>query len=722
MFKHILLALLALSSWATMAQTKMPANSAADLFEIKKETNLKDSQVDDLMRKRFPINQLNGKEYVSFLARKSNTFNKAGLNAQNIMVGAEIGEIVSVKYPLSLLDQLSSDSNFEYIELAGMVKPMLDRVPWDVRADSVWMGYGLPQGFSGNEVLIGVQDWGFDYTSPMFYDTLLANSRILAAWDQFKTSGPAPATYGYGTEYSTFADLQAAGADTANIYSYATHGTHVAGIAGGSGAGTEYRGITFESNFLFATFLVNEAAVLDSWDWMYQKAQAEGKRMVINMSWGLYHMQSIDGTSLLSQALDNYSNLGVVFCTSAGNNGSTPFHIKKDYVNDTLLSRIDFYSSATLTTLWGQSIHMWGEPGESFSSGIRVLNNLNQIVGESQWYSTATTTNYVDTFVVIGTDTVFFNLSADAAYPTNGRPQTRLRVKIPPSGYKIILKSEGTGTVHYWNVTELTSDVGNWGMPFLSLGSDYTAGNDQYGIGTPACSNSAISVAAYAAQYYTGGGTLVGGAGANFSSVGPLITDSLKPDIAAPGIQVASSISSFTDAAYSTLATVDFNGRTYPFSRFNGTSMASPVVTGVSALILDANQFLSPQQVKEIIIATARTDQFTGVIPPEGDTKWGFGKVNAYAAVQMALDMVGVNEIAKTYDWIVSPNPAQNEITLSGELKGVDKFSIVDINGKTVFRSGTIQLTYDVSGLQQGTYFIRIVRGNKVEQQKFIKL
>lgn len=722
MFKHILLTLLALSSWATMAQTKMPANSAADLFEIKKETNLKDSQVGDLMRKRFPINQLNGKEYVSFLARKSNTFNKAALNAQNIMVGAEIGEIVSVKYPLSLLDQLSSDSNFEYIELAGMVKPMLDRVPWDVRADSVWMGYGLPQGFSGDEVLIGVQDWGFDYTSPMFYDTLLANSRILAAWDQFKTSGPAPATYGYGTEYSTFADLQAAGADTANIYSYATHGTHVAGIAGGSGAGTEYRGITFESNFLFSTFLVNEAAVLDSWDWMYQKAQAEGKRLVVNMSWGLYHMQSIDGTSLLSQALDNYSSLGVVFCTSAGNNGSTPFHIKKDFVNDTLLSRIDFYSSATLTTLWGQSIHMWGEPGESFSSGIRVLNNLNQIVGESQWYSTATTTNYVDTFVVVGTDTVFFNLSADAAYPTNGRPQTRLRVKIPPSGYKIILKSEGTGTVHYWNVTELTSDVGNWGMPFLSLGSDYTAGNDQYGIGTPACSNSAISVAAYAAQYYTGGGTLVGGAEANFSSVGPLITDSLKPDIAAPGIQVASSISSFTDAAYSTLATVDFNGRTYPFSRFNGTSMASPVVTGVSALILDANQFLSPQQVKEIIIATARTDQFTGVIPLEGDTKWGFGKVNAYAAVQMALDMVGVNEIAKTYDWIVSPNPAQNEITLSGELTGAEKFSIVDINGKTVFRSGTIQLTYDVSGLQQGTYFIRIVRGNKVEQQKFIKL
>ncbi len=721
MYRHLILSFCLIISSAVNAQVKMPANTNADIFEIKHLTGLKSDLITENVRKRFPVDKLGGKDFVAFIAKKSNSFDRTNLIANGVMIGAEIGDIVTVRYPLTSLESIKTDHNFDYIELAGMVKPTLDRVPWDVRADSVWAGYGMPNGFSGDEVIIGVQDWGFDYTSPMFYDTTLSTSRILAAWDQFKISGSAPAPYGYGAEYSSISELLTAGSDTANIYSYSTHGTHVAGIAGGSGAGTEYRGITYESNFLFTTFLVNEAAVVDSWDWMYQKAQAEGKRLVINMSWGLYHMQSIDGTSLLSQALDSYSNLGVVFCTSAGNNGSTPFHIKQDYANDTLLSRIDFYSSASLTTLWGQSIHMWGEPGETFSSGIQVLNNLNQVVGESDWYSTATTTNYIDTFVVVGIDTVFFNLSADAAYPTNGRPQTRLRVKYPPSGYKIVLKSEGTGTVHYWNVTELTSDVGNWGMPFLSLGSAYTAGNDQYGIGTPACSNSAISVAAYAPQYYTGGGTLVGGAGANFTSIGPLITDSLKPDIAAPGVQVASSISSFTDAAYSTLASVDFLGRTYPFSRFNGTSMASPVVAGVSALILDANQFLTPQQVKEIIIATARTDQFTGVIPPEGDTKWGYGKVNAYAAVLMALDMIGVKEIEKEYSWSVYPNPASNSVSLNGDLNGVERIKMVDMNGR-VLTEESASSQIDISSLERGTYFIRLIRNNKVEQQKFIKL
>ena len=76
--------------------------------------------------------------------------------------------------------------------------------------------------------------------------------------------------------------------------------------------------------------------------WMYQKAQADGKRLVINMSWGLYHFGTLDGTSLLSQAITSYTDLGVVFANSAGNNGNVNFHIKKQFNNDLLKSKIDF--------------------------------------------------------------------------------------------------------------------------------------------------------------------------------------------------------------------------------------------------------------------------------------------------------------------------------------------------------------------------------------------
>ncbi|MFT5777854.1 MAG: minor extracellular serine protease Vpr [Crocinitomicaceae bacterium] len=674
------------------------------------------------LRQRFPIHTIHGRDYVSFLGITANGYDKASLESRGVLIGSRIESIVSFKYPLENLDKVLLETGFERIEIAGMIKPMLSKVPGDIRADSVWGGYGLPQGYTGKDVIIGVTDWGFDYTHPMFYDTLLADTRILAAWDQFKNSGPAPSGYAYGTEYSTPTELLAAGADTANIYSYATHGSHVSGIAGGSGAGTIHRGIAFESNFLFTTFLVDEGSVLDAWQWMFDKADVEGKRLVINMSWGLYHMGAIDGTSILSQALDSYSDQNVIFVSSAGNNGSVNFHLEKDFASDTLLSRIDFYNSATLATLWGQSIHMWGEPGNEFTGGIKIYDNVNTVVAESPDYSTATTTGYIDTFLVVNaTDTIWYNLSADAAYPSNGRPQIRLRVTKPPTNFKVLLKSTAvSGKLHCWNVTELTSDVGNWGMPFSGLGAGTTVGNNEYGIGTPACSNTAISVAAHNSEYYTISQMLVGGQPSSFGSIGPLMTDSLKPDISAPGVQVASSISSYTDNSFSQLTSVDFNGRTYPFARFSGTSMSSPAVVGVVALILESNPYLSPAQVKTILIQTAREDSYTGVIPPTGDTKWGWGKVNAQIAVQLALVTVGSEEISKPSTWILYPNPASTILNVS-ELDGeVKEIQIIDQLGRIVLAPENLEYI-QISDLEAGSYILRIVRNSRVEQQGFVK-
>lgn len=670
--------------------------------------------------------------YFSFVC-KSGEMKFAELRSKGYWLGGFIADdpanltrssgIFSLRLTANQLQDLYSDSfSGVYVELSQKNQPNLEKALKDTRADSVQLGIGLPEGYTGKDVYIGVTDWGFDYSSPMFYDTALQQTRIVAAWDQFKLSGPAPVGFGYGTEYSTPATLIAAGSDTANIYSYATHGTHVAGIAGGSGAGTPNRGMAFESKFLFVTFLVDVAAVLDAWEWMYQKAQADGKRLVINMSWGLYHFGTLDGTSLLSQAISAYTDLGVVFANSAGNNGNVNFHIKKQFNNDLLKSKIDFYAYSSNPNMWGQSVHAWGEPGKSFAAGFSVTSNLNLPLVESPLYATDTTNSYIDTFLVTGIDTIWYNISADSAHYLNNRPTMRLRVKNTNTSLKVVLKSTAlSGTVHYWNVTELTTDVGNWGMPFSAVGTGSTAGDNQNGISEPSCSDDVISVAAYATQYQTSGTSMAGGAIASFSSIGPRYDGVMKPDISAPGVSIISSMSSYTDASFTSVASIPFNGRTYHFAKLSGTSMASPIVAGIAALILDANPYLSARQVKEIIMQTARQDNYTGVIPVEGSPRWGAGKVNAYAAVQLALVTVGQQEIKNDVSWSIYPNPLAENLNITN-LPTIDQeVEIIDITGK-VIRKRVENNSISLQHLDSGTYWLRIQIKGKIEQQKFIKL
>lgn len=721
--KHFIFCLFVLAPLFHFSQqVAIPANTKADIKLIRKEILFNHGRIEKKLFDRFAFHQIGDGFYVSFLAKISSSYNAEYFSNIGIIANQPINGIVSLKVPVEQLTQVEFLPGLEIIQLAGKIKPDLDKSVKDTRADSVQYGINLPQSYTGRDVLIGITDWGFDYSSPMFYDTLLQQTRILAAWDQFKTSGPSPSGFTYGTEYSEPSSLIDAGADTANIYSYATHGTHVAGIAGGSGAGTVYRGFAFDAQFLFTTFLVDEGAVLDAWQWMYDRAQTEGKRLVINMSWGLYHIGTLDGNSLLSQAIDGYAALGVVFANSGGNNGNVNFHIKKDFANDEFTSKIDFYSYAANPNMWGQSIHMWGEEGKTIEAGLKVYNSTGSVLVESPYFSTDLVTDYIDTFLVLGSDTVWYNLSADAIHPMNGRPQMRLRVKNTNATLKVLLKSRATeGRVHYWNVTELSNEVGNWGMPFTVYGAGSIAGDNFYGISEPSCSNGVISVAAYASSWTTPGGSQTGGGIASFSSIGPRYDEVLKPDIAAPGSSVASSISSYTDNNFTQVASVDFQNRTYPFAKFSGTSMSSPAVAGICALILEANPYLSANQVKHIIKVTAREDSFTGDITSDGSTRWGWGKINAYHAVQLALGTVGTLENEKSVSFEVFPNPAESHLQLKTSFNLPEKVQIIDLNGKideVRIESNRINIEF----LSPGKYLLRLENNGRIEQIYFIKL
>lgn len=701
------------------AQMLMPAESR-HIFNELKSMHLDDYSTSDLSR--FPVYSINGNWYLSVVGRINTQPQWNQLISLGCLRGAVAGDVATLKVPLSVLGEINLDAVFEYLEVPAKIYPHLDKARKDVSADSVQWGIGLPMGFTGKDVIIGIADWGFDYTHPMFYDTLLQASRVIAAWDQYKNVGNTPDGFAYGVEYDNTDELMSAGSDTANIYSYHTHGNHVAGIAGGGGAGSVYRGMAPEAEFLFNTFLIDYASVIDGFVWMKNKAESMNKRLVINMSWGLYYIGTMDGNSLISQAISALADEGVVFVTSAGNNGDANFHIKKVFDQDEIQTRIIFDSYQNTPNLWGQSVTMWGEPGEPFNVRLSMYANASATLDETPDFFSETMPAYVDSFMVSGNDTVWYNITCDAAHPLNGRPHMRIRVRNLDSTIKVALQvAAESGTVHMWNVVELTNGVGNWGMNFMAVGANGISGDNEYGIGEPACADDVIAVAAYASGYTTGLGNPAGGTLAAFTSVGPLITGVVKPDIAAPGVNVASSISSFTDAGYSAVSSIEFNGTEYDFARFSGTSMASPCVAGIVALMLDANPWLTSQQIEDILKETARLDEHTGIITFPGDVQWGMGKVNAYAAVLLALATQGLasGEVQES-NLKVYPNPAHEFVRIESDTDRIPNAIVaIGMRGRRFAVSYTKGLA-DVTSLAPGLYVLEFTTEGKHSYTKLI--
>lgn len=114
---------------------------------------------------------------------------------------------------------------------------------------------------------------------------------------------------------------------------------------------------------------------------------------------------------------------------------------------------------------------------------------------------------------------------------------------------------------------------------------------------------------------------------ASFSSVGPTADGLTKPDLLAPGRSVVSSRSpgSTVDVANPTSAINDV------YAKGSGTSFSTAVVSGVAALVLDRSPWLTPNQVKLRLVATAR------VLPGGITPGTGTGVVDAFAATMSTL-------------------------------------------------------------------------------------
>jgi bacillopeptidase F len=110
---------------------------------------------------------------------------------------------------------------------------------------------------------------------------------------------------------------------------------------------------------------------------------------------------------------------------------------------------------------------------------------------------------------------------------------------------------------------------------------------------------------------------------ASFSGRGPSPYSEIKPEVAAPGVNVRSSVP----------------GGGYE-GGWNGTSMATPHVTGTVALLRSANAALTVDQIEQILMDSAdpKTD---AQYPDMPNNAYGHGILNAFNAVAMVTSGIG---------------------------------------------------------------------------------
>lgn len=686
------------------------------------QSETKAKSQENLFADRFSLYTIDNETYVSLLGKLKPDVKDSDLHIEGCKFGSRSGRIVCLKVKTDCLERVIESGLFEKIDVARKVGGVeSDKAAIDVNADYVWQGAeGLPAGYDGSGVIIGIADWGFDYTHPVFYDTLMTEYRVIAAWDQYRSGFAPPEGFDYGAYISGKENLLAAQSDTNNIYDIGYHGTHVGGIAAGGGAGMKYKGVAYGAELLFATWLIDETNVLDVYSWMRNEAKQRGKRLVINNSWGIYQFGAMDGSSMLDEFVENMANEdSVIFVASAGNNGNSLFHIKCDFNNaDTLRSKFMFdYPQSSSAHYWGQSINMLGDSTEAFSARVEIYSNKGELIYKTDDFNTANPTTASGVHVYNETDSVIFRLSCISG-SSSSRPQMEWEVRLsnPYNNCNAILVvSSERGYVHAWNLASLTTGVGNWGLPFIWQQAGFVGGDNEYSISEPAIGKGMIAVAAHA----SGRRNSSSNAGlATFSSGGPTLCEYLKPDVSAPGVGVVNALSSFTNSQVSSAASVEFDSKTYNFAALSGTSMSSPVVSGIVALMLQANNTLTASQVKEILTSTTRQDMFTGELP---NVQWGYGKVDALAATKKAIQMVGLESIEAKENITIAPNPVGSILYMYNIPNDCVFVSVCDIYGKELLRSNGGKSSLNVANLLSGVYFLRLHCQSNTLNFKFVK-
>lgn len=498
------------------------------------------------------------------------------------------GNLATAVIPMRSLVAFAEDADVENVDVGNTVRAMTDLAREYSQVDALHGGLpDFPRSFTGKGVLIGVIDTGFDFMHPAFRDAE-GNSRIVHVWDQSGRNGNTP-SMGYGVVFDTPELIRSAAHDVSRD----THGTHVAAIAASSA--DVYKGMAPESDIVVVATDKSESGIIDALAYLLDYAEKEKKPIAINLSMGTV-IGFKDGTdpiaSMIDELLDK-SGKKCLMAIAAGNEGHR--------------------NSTIVTEATGQ--------GEVINTSFTPPSHMR----ENIFIGCSTTSAFQVTLSLVGSDGVAFetSISSDVSESVSHENITGEK------DYSLVTLSpmkdaDGLQRGVSINLYAPLKDGQKWKLSVTGAAGKYIAccdygeldnGSNASTMAATACGQIPISVGAYVSRdkFTNLQGTerssdWTVGERYPLSGMGPAFDGRDKPDVLAPGAHIISAINNYAasynvnreDLAYTEVDAL-IPGRTNYWGAMCGTSMATPVVTGIMALWLQANPRLDFDLVRKLI-------------------------------------------------------------------------------------------------------------------------